>query len=98
MVGGICFENLPGGFQAVEQRHGDVHQHHFGAEFFGQRDRLAAVLRFADDFKIVFEFEHLAETLAHDHVIFGEQDGDSFHGHLNVVVAGFFQRNIAGMD
>ena len=77
--GGEGFEHLAGGFQTIEQRHGDVHQHHGGAKFLGQGDRLAAVLRFADHFKVVFQFEHLAETLAHDRMVFGQQDSDSFH-------------------
>ena len=77
--GGDGFEHLAGGFQTIEQRHGDVHQHHVGTKFFGQRDRLAAVLRFADHFKIVFQFEHLAETLAHDRMVFGQQNSDFFH-------------------
>ena len=77
--GGNGFEHLPGGFQAVEQRHGDVHQHHGGTKFFDQGDRLAAVLRFADHFKVVFEFQHLAKTFAHNRVVFRQQNSDSFH-------------------
>ena len=55
-----------------------VHDDHDGAKFFDQGDGLATVLRFADHFEVVFEFEHLAKTLAHDCVVFGQQDGDSF--------------------
>src|SRR6185312_14078961 len=38
--GGSVFEHLSRGFQTVEQRHGDVHQHHVGMKFFGESDRL----------------------------------------------------------
>ena len=39
--GGKLFEHLAGGFQAVEQGHRDVHQHHGRTKFFdhGERDR-----------------------------------------------------------
>ena len=77
--GGDGFEHLAGGFQTVEPRHGDVHQHHGGTKLLGQGDRLAAVLRFADHFEVGFQFQHLAKPLAHDRVVFGQQDGDSFH-------------------
>ena len=50
-----------------------------GRSFLTSGDRLAAVFRFADHFNIAFEFQHLAKPLAHDHVVFGQQDSDSFH-------------------
>ena len=77
--GGDGFEHLAGGFQTIEPRHRDVHQHHGGTKFFDQGDRLAAVLRFADHFEVVFQFEHLAKSLAHDRVVFRQQNSDSFH-------------------
>ncbi len=43
-----------------------------GMKFFGQGDRLATVLGFADHFNVVFEFEHLAKAFAHNHVVFGQ--------------------------
>ena len=90
---GHGFHHLARGFQTIEQRHRDVHQHHFGMKFFCECDRRASVLRLADDFKIVFEFEHLAETFAHDHVVFGEQDSDSFHDYSSFVSSpNFFAR------
>ena len=77
--GGERLQHLAGGFQTIEQRHGDVHQHHVGTKFFGQRNRLAAVLRFAGHFEIVFQFEHLAKSFAHDRMVFRQQNSDSFH-------------------
>ncbi len=80
--GGDGFENLPRGFQTIEQRHRDVHHHHVGTKFFGQRDGLAAVLRFADNFNVVFEFEHLAKTFAHNRMVFSQQNSDVFHNNF----------------
>ena len=68
--GGEGFEQLAGGCQTIEQRHRDVHQDHVGTKLSGQRDRLPSVLRFAHHFKILFEFEHFAKSLAHNHVVF----------------------------
>jgi hypothetical protein len=76
---GDGFENLTGGFQTIEQRHRDVHQHHGGAKFFDHGDRLAAVFRFADHFEVVFQLQQSCETLTHDRVVFGQQNSDSFH-------------------
>jgi hypothetical protein len=40
---------------------------------------LSPVFRFADDFKIVFDFQYPSKFPAHDPVVVREQDGDSFH-------------------
>ena len=52
--GGDGFENLPGGFQTIEQWHRDVHHDHVGTEFPGQLHGFAAGLRFADHLNIAF--------------------------------------------
>jgi hypothetical protein len=56
--GGDGLENLASGLQTIEQRHGNVHQNQCGTKFFGHRNRLMPVFRFADHFKIVFEFQN----------------------------------------
>ncbi len=84
--GGKCFEHLPGSLQTVEQGHRNVHQCHVGTKFFGQRDCLTSVLRFADHFKVGFEFEHLAKSFAHNHMIFRQQHRDSFHKEVPLIV------------
>ena len=76
LCGGDGLENLAGGFQAIQLWHRDVHQHHGGMEFFDQGDRLAAILSFADHLHIVFQFEHPAKPLAHNHVVFRQQNSD----------------------
>ena len=38
-----------------------------------------AVFRFADHFKIVFEFQYPSKFAAHDPVVVRQQDSDSFH-------------------
>ena len=51
--GGDGFENLARGFQTVEPRHGDIHQHHGGAKLFNQGNGLATVGRFASLLKVM---------------------------------------------
>ncbi len=51
-----------------------------GRSFFDHGDRLVAVFRFADHFKISFEFQNFSKFRTHDLVVVREQDGDSFHG------------------
>ena len=48
LCGGKLLENLAGGLQPVEPRHGDVHQHHVGTQFVRQRDGLPPVFGFTD--------------------------------------------------
>ena len=57
------FANLPGGFQTIEQRHGDVHDDHGGTKFSGQFHRLAAGVRFADHLDIAFGLQQRPEAL-----------------------------------
>ena len=77
--GGQFLANLPGGLQAVEQRHGDIHQHYVRAKVFGHRNGLPAVLCFADHFEVGLQFEHLAQSLPHNRMIFGQHYSDTFH-------------------
>ena len=81
---GDGFENLTGGFQTIEQRHRDVHDEHCGTKLFNQSDSPSAVLRFADYFKVVFQFQQCAKTFTNDRVVFGQQNSDSFLRHSNV--------------
>jgi hypothetical protein len=43
-----------------------------GRSLCGLGDGLPPVLRLADDFEAALEFEHFAQALAHDHVVFGQ--------------------------
>ncbi len=77
---GNGFEDLPGGFQAVEQRHRDVHHHHGGTKFSGQGHRLAAGFRFADHLDIPFGFQQGPKAFADNRVVFRQQNSDAFYG------------------
>ena len=51
-----------------------------------------AVLCFTDDFKVIFEFQNLSETFAHDSVVVSQQNFNSFHGFccaINIVLNSF---------
>jgi len=60
---GDGLEQLAGGLQSVEQRHGHVHQNQIGAELLAHGDRLRAVLGLADHFQVVFELQNLLYSL-----------------------------------
>ena len=79
--GGDRFDDLPGGFQAVEQRHGDVHHDDVRPQFVGQLHGLAAGFGFAHHHNIRLDFQQCAQTLTDDGVIIDEQDGNFFHNH-----------------
>ncbi len=76
--GGIGGEDLPRRLQAVEHRHGNVHEDDIGAE--GQRHvhSLAARPRFADHGELAVGFQQRGQALADDGVVFREEDGDLF--------------------
>src|SRR5688572_8313798 len=86
------FENLPRGFQTIELRHGNVHDDHGGTQFFRQLHRLAASLRFADNFNIAFASQQPSKSFPDDQVVFGQQNSDSFHRHSNFSSAGLVPR------
>ena len=65
-----CRAHLAGGFQPVEQRHGDVHHHHVGLQSPRQGHRLAAGGGFADHFDVALGFNELPQPLADDLVVF----------------------------
>jgi hypothetical protein len=48
-VWGQGFAQQPGGVQAVEHRHRQVHEHHVGPEFLGQGHGVDPVTGRADD-------------------------------------------------
>ena len=77
--GGGGFENLARRLQTIEQRHGKVHQNQCGTKFFDHGDRLMAVFRFADHFKVVFAFQNLSNIPTHERVVVRQQDSDSLH-------------------
>jgi hypothetical protein len=78
--GGADLENLTGGLQPIEQRHGHVHQNQRWTKFFDHDNRLMSVFCFADHFEIVFQFQNFSEFSAHDPIVIRQQDFDSFHG------------------
>ena len=64
---------------AVEHRHADVHQDHVGPATLGERDRLGAVLGFADDLDLGSGSEDGPEPGAHERLVVADQDPDA-HG------------------
>ncbi len=50
-----------------------------GSKFPGQFHRLATRLRFANDLDIEFGFQQLPKPLTNNHVIFRQQNSDTFH-------------------
>ncbi len=72
------------GFDAVQLRHGDVHDHDVGLQAFGQFHGFAAVAGLADDLHVGLRAQDHFEALAHHGVIVSEQDANcvsSLQGH-----------------
>ena len=79
---GRVLEDLSGGFQAVDQGHGNVHDHNIRTIFAGEGDGLATVLGFADDLDIGLGFQENFEAFPDVGMIFGKEDSDRFHNKL----------------
>lgn len=73
--------NLPRGLDAVELRHGHVHDDDIGLEIDGFVHCLTAIGGFAHDFHIPLRGEDHAEAVAHHSVIVGEENAGLFGGH-----------------
>ena len=63
--------DLAGGFQTIEQRHGDIHDDHGGTEFGRHFYGLSAGGRFADHLDIALGLQELQQALPDHHVVFG---------------------------
>ena len=89
--GRIGLENLPGGFEPVEERHGNVHDDDCGVELGSHRDGFATVFGFLDDRNISFVLEQGMEAFSdHDMVIGQEHCNRGGRGHWIVGVRGVF--------
>ena len=60
--------------EAVDARHAQVHQHHVRVEIAGERDRLAAVERSADDLDPLVGVEDQLERIDEQPLVVGDQD------------------------
>jgi hypothetical protein len=72
-----CGESAPdftGGFEAVENRHADIHDDKVGSETAGSFDGVAAIARFATDFDIRPGFQERSNASAHQFVIVGDKN------------------------
>jgi len=77
--GGRLFKDGLSGLNAVEERHGDVHNNDVGRQRGRKGDGVAAVIGFADDFEIGLALEESAEAGAHDGMIVCEKDAKFSH-------------------
>jgi hypothetical protein len=64
--------DLPGGLDAIQPRHGHIHDNYIGRMLLGERHGLASVRGIRDHLKIRLTFEQQAEAFPHDRVIVGE--------------------------
>src|SRR3954451_17584760 len=76
----------PGGLDAADPGHADVHQQDVGSELLGLGDGVLAVLRLADDVDAVLELQDLDETPPEEGVIVDDQDADRLARGRTVVV------------
>src|SRR5436309_14866417 len=67
----------PGGSDAVELRHADVHQDHVGAVEVYRAEHLAAVRGLGDHVEVRGAGEHDPQAGAHERVVVDEQDADN---------------------
>jgi hypothetical protein len=67
----------PGGLDAVDARHPDVHQDHVGVQFPGQPDRLGPVAGLAHDVDVVGFLQDHPETGPHQRLVIGQQQADA---------------------
>ena len=79
-------QDLARGFQSVEVRHGDVHQHDIRLEFLCHPDRIATCLRLTADRDVAFRFKQETQTFPYDLMILGQKHLYEFHTFQNFSV------------
>ena len=77
---GISLNDLPDGLHAVHLRHDDVHQDHVRLRRTGQRHRLGAILGLGHHGEAAHPLAKLAQALAHQGVVIGDQEPNRRHG------------------
>jgi hypothetical protein len=65
----IATADLPRGFDAVQDRHCEIHYDDVGPVLRGKSDGFAAIGGLRDDTKAFVAFEQHAQTLSHDRVV-----------------------------
>jgi len=60
----------------IEFRHGQVHQNHIGLQYAKSGHRFAPVLSESHNSHVRLELEYRREAIAHDGVIFGDENPD----------------------
>ena len=69
-------DQAAGGFDAVQLRHGDVHDDHIGLKLFAELHGFAAVAGLADDLHVGLRGKNHVEALPDQHVIVGQKNSD----------------------
>ena len=85
----------PGGLDAVDAGHADVHEHDVGGELLGLDDRLFAVLGLGDDVDALFRVQDHVEPAPEQGLVVGDHHPDDaialcgFVGHRFVPLSQF---------
>src|ERR1039457_4822493 len=83
----MFFSNLPGGINAVHDRHGQVHYYHIRVQFAGKANRLATVASFTYHCCRIKFVDQRPQSFAEDRMVIDEQHccwhPDSFHLQLS---------------
>jgi hypothetical protein len=69
-------DDLPGGLEAVEHRHLNVHERDVRAVLGGQCDRMLLVGGLGDHLDVVFCLEQRPDAAADQRLVIGQQDPD----------------------
>jgi dienelactone hydrolase len=73
--------DLPRGFDAIQDGHDQIHQHHVGAKGSGHLNSQLAIGGLAHDFQARINLEHCFQTFAHNGVVIDDQYFNSFELH-----------------
>src|SRR5439155_16999945 len=92
------------GFEAVDARHANVHQHEIGLQPPRRLDRLEAVSGLSHDLDLRIHLEELAKARADERLVVGDDDADAqraprgFHGETASVPATGRERAAVKLD
>ncbi len=77
---GAMAQDLPGGLESVENRHGHIDHDHVGSQRSGEFHRIVAVAGLGDDLEVFLHSQQGFQPIPDDEVVVGKKDGDGAHG------------------
>lgn len=90
--------NPPGGLDAVEFRHRDIHENDIGPQLLANRNGVAAVRRFANNLDSRTSAKEHPQGLAQNGMVISKHDASGFKAGVQIARHGILSRRSSASD